>query len=96
MYLAGWPGEYSRIIFRIRYSYITSKPPPIETTWEVTAQYLVPFMREKGYQYECGDLDGVFSFWWFDEINGYGHKKAEIKDDNLALAACEAFMEVEI
>jgi len=69
--------------------------PPIDSQWEVCAKYLVPFMREKGYEYNL-ESDGYF--WWITRNN----KKmwiriqgAELKDDNIAEAACKAFMEVE-
>jgi len=70
--------------------------PPIDSQWEVTAKYLVPFMREKGYKYNL-ESDGYF--WWVTKnsrrmwIRDQGE---EIKDDNIAEAACKAFMEVEL
>ena len=64
--------------------------PPIETTWEVCAEYLVPFMREKHCDYLYDSC--------FEWENGDGHTigSAEIHNDNIALTACKAFMEVEI
>jgi len=70
--------------------------PPIDEQWEVTAKYLVPFMRLYEYNISGGD-----DFNWvliserkYDEPLSSGY--AEIKDDNIAEAACKAFMEVEL
>lgn len=75
--------------------------PPIETSWEVCAKYLVPWMRERGFGYEImvyNDKLGHYFFWYGQVVNGefQDRCRAEIQNDNLALAACEAFMEVEI
>ena len=70
--------------------------PPISSQWEVCAKYLVPFMKERDWRYEVCEYDGGLSFWWFDEINGYGHKASPVKGHNHAEAACKAFIEVEL
>jgi len=62
--------------------------PPIDSQWEVTAKYLVPFMREKGYEY---DISGAGSYFGWEEST-----YAEIKNDNIAEAACKAFIEVSL
>jgi len=71
--------------------------PPIETTWEVTAKYLVPFMRGKGWSWDKQNSFGMTGhkewFIWRETKNPI---RAEIINDNIALAACEAFMEVSI
>ena len=79
----------------------TYKPlPPIDSQWEVTARFLVPFMRQRGFNY-C--VDGYswklgMRFNWQGQLEGqpYQESDAEIKDDNIAEAACKAFMEVEL
>jgi len=70
--------------------------PPISSSWEVCAKYLVPFMREKGWEFICegkytDNKDYRQAGWENTYIAGVA-----IKDDNLALAACEAFMEVKL
>lgn len=73
--------------------------PPISSVWEVTAKYLVPFMRERGWLYEIRmDGQGNIAFAWQDNIDAGATEYiyAEIKNDDLALAACESFMEVEL
>ena len=75
--------------------------PPIETSWEVCAKYLVPFMRERGYSwtatvYQFSDrLHSDFHFEWWHETKTTVYE-SDIKDDNIAEAACKAFMEVEL
>ena len=68
--------------------------PPISSSWEVCAEYLVPFMGGKGYEWTAQgfkqDSNVMHFLWWGDEDSSC----AKIKDDNIALAACEAFMEV--
>jgi len=82
--------------------------PPIDSQWEVTAKYLVPFMREKknrngGYTYSIEPYVGLYGeneerhfmqFEWCHE--DFGAYTAKIKDDNIAEAACKAFMEVKL
>jgi len=63
--------------------------PPIDSQWEVCAKYLAPFMREKDYEYH---ISKAGDFWWSD--NGASQQFAIVEDDNIAKAACEAFMEV--
>lgn len=93
-----------------------TKLPPISSSWEVCAKFLVGFMRQKGYIFRIqlntknsymltynlekqddwimGPKDTMLNIteenpdWW--EI------ETEIKDDNIAFAACEAFMEVKL
>ena len=69
--------------------------PPIETTWEVTAKYLVPFMLEKGYGYEIDmePSDGYLFYW---SSSAQDAASGLIINHDHALAACEAFMEVEL
>jgi len=69
--------------------------PPIDSQWEVCAKYLVPFMRERPGKWEWEvfiNMLGQKMFIWKD-IQAVG---IIIKDDNIAEAACEAFMEVEL
>ncbi len=68
--------------------------PELSSQWEVTAKYLVAFIRERGFVYE---IKIPFFYWINRELddNNRWHE-AEIKDDNLAEAACKAFMEVEL
>lgn len=70
------------------------KLPPIDSQWEVCAKYLEKFMQEKprSYSYHINDY---CEFLWFDNNTGKKYK-VEIKDDNIAQAACLAFMEVEL
>jgi hypothetical protein len=75
--------------------------PPIETTWEVCAKYLVPYMRGKCWSWSkqnsfsnaCFPYMGGSKEWfvWRELKNPI---KAEIINDNIARAACEAFLEV--
>lgn len=70
--------------------------PPIETDWQITAKYLVPFMRDM----EAG--------WYIREKNQWGHffcwakvgfqprGTAKIIEANIPRAACEAFLEVKL
>ena len=71
--------------------------PPIETTWEVTAKYLVPFMRGNGWSWDKQNSFGMTGhkewFIWRETKNPI---RAEIINNDLARAACEAFMEVSI
>ncbi len=64
--------------------------PPISSSWEVCAKYLVPFMREKGFWYSIYNTH----FWWMCENEK--HIQAEIIDHKISEAACKAFMEVEL
>ncbi len=83
-----------------------SELPPISSSWEVCAKYLVPFMRERGFRYAIfachenrgPDLPEWYNcFRWVPEmsLSGQKHYDMEIKDDNIALAACQSFTEVE-
>lgn len=69
--------------------------PKIETDWQVTAQYLVPFMREKGFVYAIEESHFI---WIYVGCDNSDISPIEIKiiDNNLPLAACKAFMEVEL
>ena len=71
--------------------------PPISSVWEVCAEFLVAFMRGNGYRYRITTL-GTFVWEPIIKIKGDDCLApiAEIKNDNIALAACEAFMEVEL
>lgn len=84
--------------------------PPISSSWEVCAKYLVPFMREKEFDYEIQRMvrDGGKRFCWgmvkeeyilgYTAVNYIFHleENVEIKDDKISEAACEAFMEVKL
>ena len=84
--------------------------PDFSTDWNAT-KILIKFMRERGYQYFIiPDSNHYFKSvyehyeleWrrWFATSSGKGRwlegRLVKIKDDNLPLAACEAFMEVEL
>jgi len=64
--------------------------PVLEEQWEVCAKYLVPFMYLRNCDYIFGSR-----FEW-ENMDGHTIGSAEIKDDNIAEAACKAFMEVEL
>ena len=72
--------------------------PPIETSWEVCAEYLVPWMRERGYTYfvldQQMDIDGTTCFHFGWDKKGMLCDFTVIKNDNLPKAACEVFMDV--
>ena len=70
--------------------------PPLEITWEVCAEFLVPFMREKGFDYQIVIWPTDMEVFKFGNLLKNISYHAEIKDDNIALAACKAFMEVEL
>ena len=73
--------------------------PSIETTWEVCAEYLVPFMMEKDQTYQVSNhyYEGMHFQWGALDMNGYGPiTMAEIINDNIALAACKSFLEVDL
>jgi len=77
--------------------------PPIDSSWEVTAKYLVRFMREKGYEYNIKSHSthcNQKSFEWLKlgttEDMIFCVTSAEIIDDKLPEAACKAFMEVKL
>jgi len=81
--------------------------PDIDDEWEVTAKWLVAFMRGKECGYAVTPVDDIEVFAWGDfkssgvpgmEDVFYFNpiKQVEIKDDNIAEAACKAFMEVEL
>lgn len=63
--------------------------PSIEITWSETVR-LIEWMRERGWDYEISG-EGM-KFWWiFDADLDEGEV---IKNDNLPLAACEAFLQI--
>ena len=72
--------------------------PPIETSWEVCAEYLVPFMREKGWGLHIsiseGDQESYFN-WGRNDKPPFA-VGVDIVDDNIPLATCKAFMEVKL
>ena len=77
--------------------------PPIETDWQVTAEYLVKYMREKGWDYEIWQYtkkeEMPKQFCWLQEPDNNGMRSDtwhEIQNDNIAEAACRAFLEVEL
>ena len=77
--------------------------PPISSTWEDCAKYLVPFMRGKGFNWGTeygapmggGPYDGqqLHEFYWHHTGK---FVTVFIENDNIAFAACKAFMEVEL
>lgn len=75
--------------------------PPIETSWEVCAERLALFMKGKGWTYTIENHDLKKAGWkmyfvWWDYAGINGWEKKEIINDNIARAACEAFLEVEL
>ena len=66
--------------------------PNWDESWEVCAKYVVAFMRERELAY--GIRFGIF--YWHCLIDGEDKAKTKIHNDDLAKAACEAFMEVEL
>ena len=77
--------------------YSPEELPPIETSWEVCAEFLVPFMRGEYYRYRITSL-GTFAWEPILDIKDDDCEapKAEIHNDNIVLAACKAFIEVEL
>jgi len=86
--------------------------PSIDSQWEVTAKWLVPFMRERGIDWfisnrkhysdetHCNEI-----FHWQVPLTDEAQLKAgydvdwieaEIIENNIAEAACKAFMEVSL
>lgn len=100
------PGPYKDIIDRAEHLYNWAHPtipkqleelPPLETSWEVCAEYLVPWMRRKKYQPLAGVNDiGEEFFRWFHENNFNVKREVLMQGFNIPLAACQAFMEVEL
>ena len=73
--------------------------PSIETDWQVTAEYLVKFMREKGWKYyiDSYKVFDKYTFAWQNfNLAPNTDLIAEIINDNISKAACEAFLEVEL
>jgi len=83
--------------------------PNFSTDWNAT-KILIKFMRERGYSW-VKEIDDTYEetrftnapFWEVDvEIFIWGHKikhktfEANITDDNLPLAACEAFLQIDL
>ena len=70
--------------------------PPISSVWEVCAKFLVLFMAQKKYYYLIDNNPYMFrgKFHW----RGPYEKSisAEIKNDDLAEAACKSFMEIKL
>jgi len=87
----GWNGQDGLWVGPLGKHSVLRGLPPIDSQWEVTAKYLVPFMMEKGWDY---DIMYAKEFRWCH--TDHDRLKAEIKDDNIAEAACKAFMEVEL
>lgn len=73
--------------------------PLIADQWEVSAKFLVPFLEERDYFYqiipgeEIGNLPKLY-FMWKKEMHGF--EAAEIKNHNIAGAACKAFMDMKL
>ena len=99
-YLADSTGKQVEVYQGIYFDIASTKEgalvtlPPIETSWEVCAEYLVPFMRGNNYHWyiPAPRRGEPIKFIWVTGRNS----EAEIHNDNIALAACKAFMEVEI
>ena len=70
--------------------------PPIDSQWEITAKYLVPFMRDKGFDYQIVIWPTNMEVFKFGNLLKNISYHAIIKDDNIAEAACKAFMKVEL
>jgi len=71
--------------------------PLIDSQWEVTAKYLVAFMREREYYWIVHIKFGVLTFKWMRRSKEYMRDyEFEIIDDNIAEAACKSFMEVSL
>lgn len=71
--------------------------PPIDSQWEVTAKYLVPFMRDRGWGLHISinaESENYFN-WGRDDKPPFA-VGANIVDFNIAKAACKSFMEVEL
>jgi len=64
--------------------------PPFSTDWNAT-KIVIKFMRERGYEY---DIEGGEFFWMYPSKPCTAYKK--ITDDNLPLAACEAFLQIDL
>lgn len=83
----------------------TRKLPPIDSQWEITADYLVPFMQEKGYRYQiepaCYSSKSPYAihFQW-GKIKSDGLWDTQFgfiaEDTHIAEAACKSFMEVKL
>ena len=79
--------------------------PPFSSDWNVVREYLIPFMRDqKSFIYLIGyrkkdywhRLDRNQFFKWYC-MNGHCSKgSAEIIDDDLAPAACKAFLQIDL
>ena len=59
--------------------------PAIDENCQLMLDWLVPIMRELGYEYHIS-MSG--DFWW--RTGGILKKHSIIENDNVALAACEA------
>lgn len=72
--------------------YKASELPPIETSWEVCAEYLVPFLHGQ-YRYYIDWSLKTKSYWfsWQSTENASVEYESEIQNNNIALAACQAF-----
>jgi len=73
-------------------SWMHSYPPKFSSDWNAT-KILIKFMRERGYEY--GVRGDVF-YWWIENYGVISEGSAEIIDDNLPLAACEAFLQLDL
>ena len=71
--------------------------PLIETSWEVCAKYLVPFMRDKGWGFyvSCDNESENYFNWGRNDKPPFA-VGADIVEYNSALAACKAYLEVEL
>ena len=81
--------------------------PPFSTDWNAT-KIVIKFMRERGYSYCVYDdyvagIDRIFFYWGNpkEPIQGYAiaaevEITVEIIDDDLLLAACEAFLQIDL
>lgn len=83
---------------KVRFNFHGSTLPNWDESWEGCAKYVVPWMRERDFYYV---IDGSYNhcseicFDW-KKIDSDYHRYQVVENDNLALAACQAFTEVEI
>ena len=70
--------------------------PKFSSDWNAT-KILIKFMRERGYSWNKQDILSMAGHAeWFVWTLTKNPIKAKITDDNLPLAACEAFLEVKL
>ena len=75
--------------------------PPVSSQWEVCAKYLVPFMRERGFDYHIQNFEtrlGKYFCWHGqpERSTEFQNRQAKILRNDIAEAACKAFMELKL